>query len=99
MNVKGVMHGPGPMFASKRTQEEMLFKSAWKLSVVQQAKETDLIISRVFGSITSPISKRLKTDTFRSRNLAPCVIKVSDLVNPSPSFTYNLIIQVMEYLI
>ena len=59
MNVKGVTHGPGPMFASKRTQEEMLFK---KLSVVQQAKETDLIISRVFESITSPISKRLKTE-------------------------------------
>ena len=41
MNLKEVMHGPGPMFASmpvkgrKQTQEKMPFKSAWKLSLVK----------------------------------------------------------------
>ena len=68
MNVKGVTHGPGPMFASKRLKTDprkMPFKSAWKLSVVQ-AKVADEIISRVFESIISTISKRLKMDTPRS---------------------------------
>ena len=68
MNVKGVTHGPGPMFASKRLKtgpEKMPFKSVWKLSVVQ-AKVADEIISRVFGLIISTISKRVKMDTWRS---------------------------------
>ena len=48
----------------------MLLKSAWKLSVVQQAKETDLIISRVFGQIISTISKRLWIFTIQKRTLS-----------------------------
>ena len=70
MNVKGVTHDPRPMFASKRcplkdVQENMSFKSALKLYVVQ-AKETDQIISQVFGPIIFTISKLLKMDTWRS---------------------------------
>ena len=63
MNLKG-----GPMFACKwwkTDPRKMLFKSAWKLSVVL-AKKADQIISRVFGPIISTISKWPKMDTWRS---------------------------------
>ena len=44
----------------------MPFKSAFKLIVIQQAKEADQIISLVFRPIISTILKLLKMDTWRS---------------------------------
>ena len=49
----------------------MPFKSAFKLIVIQQAKEADQIISLVFRPIISTILKLLKMDTWRSDGFFP----------------------------
>ena len=52
MNVKGVTHGPGPMFSSKkvenRPKKRCPFKAPENYLAVVQAKEAFEIISRVF---------------------------------------------------
>ena len=64
MNVKGVTHGPGPMFSSKkvenRPKKRCPFKAPENYLAVVQAKEAFEIISRVSRE------KWLKMDTWRS---------------------------------
>ena len=75
MNVKGVTHGPGPMFASKvENRPKKRFPLKAPEIICSSSNIADKIISQVLGPIISTISKRLKMDTWRSDAIYKCKI-------------------------